>query len=169
MSGWEHQKEEISTIKKRDILLNLSDADCDRLLKKAAMYGLTVAELLQNFIGDLVDGTCSNGSDERMMAQEWIDRCCFGIPKEATLLRHLIDYDYDIEDFLTAYDEDMHSREHPEEFEEERAELDEGEKLWFEYELQEMLEDWQPVEGRDISKEIEGIKDYWEERRRLLG
>ncbi len=86
MFGWEHQKEEISTIRERTLLLNLSDADCNRLLKKAAMYRLTVAELLQNFIGDLVDGTYSNGSDERMMAQDWFDRCCFGIQKEATLL-----------------------------------------------------------------------------------
>lgn len=169
MSCWERQKEEISTIKERTILLNLSDADCDRILKKAAMYGLTVAELLQNFIGDLVDGTYSNGSDERMMAQDWFDRCWFRMCEEPTLLRHLLDYDYDIEDFLVAYKEYNYSKEHPEEFAEERAELDEGEKLWFEDELQEMLEDWQHVEGSDMSKEIEGIKEYWEERRRLLG
>ncbi len=61
-------QEEMATIKERSISLKLSDADCERLLKKAAMCGLTVAELLQNFIGDLVDGTYSNGSDERMLA-----------------------------------------------------------------------------------------------------
>ncbi len=81
----------------------------------------------------------------------------------------MIDYDYDIEDFLAAYYEDIYSKEHPEEFEDERAELDEGEALWFEDDLKEMLEDWQPVEEQNISKKVEHIKEYVEERKNLLG
>lgn len=71
------QKEEIETIRERSIALKLSDADVNRICEKAGISGITVAELLQNFIGDLVDGTYTNGSDERERAQGWFDRCWF--------------------------------------------------------------------------------------------
>lgn len=73
MSYGEEQRKEIETIKKRQIKLELSDADCDRLARKCGEYGLTIGELIENFVGDLVDGTYSNGSDERMYAQQWFD------------------------------------------------------------------------------------------------
>ena len=87
------------TIKERTITLKLSDADCDRLLEKAGRCGMTVAELLQNFIGDLVDVTYSHGSDERIYAQEWFDRCGFSMVPEESLLRHLLENGVDLEDF----------------------------------------------------------------------
>ena len=59
------QEKEIQTIKERTITLKLSDADVERISNKAERHGLTVSELLENFIGDLVGGTYSNGSDER--------------------------------------------------------------------------------------------------------
>lgn len=64
MSYGEEQRKEIETIKKRQIKLELSDADCDRLARKCGEYGLTIGELIENFVGDLVDGTYSNGSDD---------------------------------------------------------------------------------------------------------
>ena len=84
------QKEEIKTIKERNIVINLSDKDCERISRKAAAVGLTVSELLENFIGDLVTGTYSNGSDERAIANEWFERCWFGMFPEPTLLNHQI-------------------------------------------------------------------------------
>lgn len=60
------QQEEIETIRSRTIEVKLSDADVKRISEKAAAHGLTVGELIENFIGDLVCGTYSNGSDERM-------------------------------------------------------------------------------------------------------
>lgn len=64
------QEKEIKTIRPRSIILNLSNADVKRISEKAEIAGLTVAELLQSFIGDLVNGTYSNGSDERQRA--WV-------------------------------------------------------------------------------------------------
>ena len=55
--------------------MNLSDADVRRLAEKSGEGGLAISELLENFIGDLVDGTYSNGSDERMYAEQWYQRC----------------------------------------------------------------------------------------------
>lgn len=87
----EQQQREIATIKPRTITLNLSDADCERIAKEAGKAGLTVSELLENFIGDLVGGTYSNGSDERDLASRWYERCGFGMFPEATLIRYLIE------------------------------------------------------------------------------
>ena len=70
MRDYSSQKIEIETIKPRTITVNLSNADVKRLAEKSGEGGLTISELLENFIGDLVDGTYSNGSDERMYAEE---------------------------------------------------------------------------------------------------
>lgn len=79
MTRREQQEAEIQTIKERDIKLKLSDADVERLFIKAGECGLTASQLLENFIGDLVDGTYSNGSDERDYASQWFDRCWFSM------------------------------------------------------------------------------------------
>lgn len=65
MSYEEQQVEEIKTIRERNITVKLSDADCNRLARKCGEHGLTVGELIENFIGDLIGGTHSNGSDEQ--------------------------------------------------------------------------------------------------------
>lgn len=82
--------------------LRLSDADCKRLAHKAGEVGLTVGDLLQDFIGDLVDGTYSNGSDERMLAQQWFDRVGFEHQADKTFLRWLLKHG-DVDDFLIRY------------------------------------------------------------------
>ncbi len=87
----DQQQREIATINPRTITLQLSDADCERIAKKAGAAGITVSELLQNFIGDLVCGTYSNGSDERDLALQWYERCGFGMFPDSTLIRYLID------------------------------------------------------------------------------
>ncbi len=74
---YHEQQEEIKTIKQRTFKLKLSDADKKRISDKAKEANMTVPELLENFIGDLIDGTYSNGSDERMYANQWFDRCWF--------------------------------------------------------------------------------------------
>jgi hypothetical protein len=92
MNVRERQEHEISTIKEKELKINLSDADMLRLWKKAGSVGMTAGELLASFIGDLVDGTYSNGSDERMYAQQWFERCGFGMFPEKTFLRYLIEW-----------------------------------------------------------------------------
>lgn len=47
------QQEEIETIRSRTIEVKLSDADVKRISEKAAAHGLTVGELIENFIGAL--------------------------------------------------------------------------------------------------------------------
>ena len=165
----EEQQKEISTIKERTITLKLSDADCERLARKCGECGLTVGQLFENFVGDLVDGTYSNGSDERMHAEEWFNRCWFAHPYEETLLKELLDWNRDIEDFITACDEKDHFKEHPEEYKDE-LEDQSIEDLWFNedyrYYTEEFLENHP---GADMEKEINLCRKYLEDLAKLKG
>ena len=100
MSWGEEQQKEIETIRERKITVKLSDADCDRLARKCGEHGLTIGELIENFVGDLVGGTYSNGSDERDYADQWFERCWFGMFPEPTLLNHLLNFGYEPEHYL---------------------------------------------------------------------
>lgn len=91
MTPRERHEAEIRTIKPREITINLSDADVERLFAKAYSNGLTPSELIECFLGDLLDGTYSNGSDERMLADEYFERCGYGMGAEHTFLRWALD------------------------------------------------------------------------------
>lgn len=82
-------KKEIKTIKSRTFTLKLSDSDIEKLFLKTGKSGITPEELLENFIGDLLDGTYSNGSDERMYANQWFDRC-FCMNENKSFLKYLL-------------------------------------------------------------------------------
>lgn len=45
-------------------------------------------------------GTYSNGSDERDYADQWFERCWFGMFPEPTLLNHLLNLGYEPEHYL---------------------------------------------------------------------
>lgn len=93
------QKKEIETIKPREYSLKLSDADVLRIAKTAGAYDMTVSELLENFIGDLVNGTYTNGSDERMYAHQWAERCWFSYDPDKSLVKYLCDnWEYEFSD-----------------------------------------------------------------------
>lgn len=170
------QEQEIATIKERTLKLKLSDADCEKISKQAGKHGLTVAELLENFIGDLVGGTYSNGSDERDYADQWFDRCWFGMFPENTLLHHLLDWGYEPEEYLNALDslayaelDKKNAEEHPEENDEwELSDLeDEIEEL--QEEIARYKEDWKPEKEPNMEEEIATIKKWLEEMEELKG
>lgn len=174
MSYGEQQKKEIETIRERNITVRLSDADCERLLRKCGKHGLTVGKLIENFIGDLVGGTYSNGSDERMYADRWFERCWFGMFPESSLLSHLLSCGYDPEEYLdilenieTAVKEKEYLAQHPEEADEESQYLDENIESWQE-ELKEMKEYWEPEQEPEMEQELELIKNWIKEKEELL-
>lgn len=171
----EQQKQEIETIKERKITVKLSDADCKRLAKKCGEYGLTVGELLENFIGDLVGGTYSNGSAERDCAERWFERCWFGMFPEETLLGHLLCNGYEPEDYLdmidciksAEYDKER-AKEVPEEYDEEEMSFIDGDIEAWEEKLHDMRADWKPEQKPNMDEEIEGIKKWLQDRDELL-
>lgn len=102
MSYGKEQQKEIETIKERSFTLNLSDADIEKVWRKVGCVGLSISELLENFIGDLIDGTYSNGSDERELANQWFERCGFGMFPDKTFLRFLLEQE-SVDDFVESY------------------------------------------------------------------
>ena len=116
----ERQAKEIETIKERTIPLKLSDADVKRICTLAGSVNITVTSLIENFIGDLVGGTYSNGSDERTFARQWFNRCGFDIGIEYSFLQFAID-NFALEEILDlwesiqdAKDDIDYYKEHPE-------------------------------------------------------
>ena len=170
MSSREQQKKEIEEIKERKITVKLSDGDCDRLARKCGEHGLTIGELIENFIGDLVGGTYSNGSDERDYAERWFERCWFGMFPEQTLLNHLLCWGYEPKDYLDTLDnikiaqeDKKYLEEHPEEAEEEARYIDDDIAGW-EEELKGLREDWKPEKEPNMDEEIALIRKWVTER-----
>lgn len=76
----------------RNIVLKLPNEDVENLCAKAARADLTVSQLLENFVYDLVHSDRANGSDERMYANQWFDRCGFSFSFSQTFLVYLIEW-----------------------------------------------------------------------------
>ena len=166
----QEQQKEIETIKERNIKIKLSDADCERIRKLAGKSGLSVGELLENFIGDLVGGTYSNGSDERDRAEQWYERCWFSWMNEDTLLHYLLDWGHDVDDFLTAVDEKEYYEVNPQDFTEEVEKLEEGEKLWFIDEIEEITKPYlEKNSDANLMEEIEKCRKWLKELNLMLG
>ena len=91
------QQEEIKTIRPRKFEVNLSNADVERLFIKAYSNGITPEELIADYIGDLVNGTYTHGSDERLFANEYFERCCYEFIPKTLLHWALCDFTFAFE------------------------------------------------------------------------
>lgn len=175
----DEQQKEIETIAERTLTLKLSDADVKRICEKAGGVGLSVSELFESFVGDLVGGTYSNGSDERMYAQQWFERCGFGMFPDYTFLHYLIEWGGldDVmelwEDIQEGKKEIAYLEEHPEVTEpNEIAGLQEDIDYW-----QEQLDDYfkeykqadKEKESGTLEEEIQKILKWQAEYKNFLG
>lgn len=68
------QQKEIESIKPRHFVLELSDADVERLYEKAYSSSATPEQVLKDFVGNLVCGTYTSGSDEVETANAYFGR-----------------------------------------------------------------------------------------------
>lgn len=157
-----NQEKEIATIRERKLTLKLSDADVKRITDKAEANGLTVAELLENFIGDLVGGTYTNGSDEGRLADEYFNRCWFGMFPDRTPINYAIeegciDLILDLVGELEGYETE------PEDFVEEIADVKE--------ELQEIYQGYTGIvkDPKSYDDFITDIKAYNERLAQFMG
>ena len=167
------------TIQPRQLEIKLSEKDVRKITEKAGAHGLTVAELIEHFIGDLVYGTYTSGSDERMYVNEWFERCGFGRFSD-TFLQYLFENQI-LEDVLEEWDdiedaqkEISYYAEHPEEAE--PGELGEIQECL--QESKEQLDEYwnsytQQKTGYSafstFDEEMKKVLEWREERKRLLG
>lgn len=169
------QLKKADTVKEKNISIRLSEKDCDRLSSLCGENGITVGKLIEAFIGDLVGGTYSNGSDEHMLAQQWLDRCGFSILAEDTLLKYFLDNCYDIDDFLDDMDEiksieaDLKEYEiNPDKFDEEKIEHANNDlaayREHYDKIYKKIIEDFkEEYPEADIEKEIQAMREWQEE------
>lgn len=101
MTPYEQQVAEIKTIKPREFKLNLSDADVERLFEKAYSNGITPEELIEGYLGDLLCGTYTHGSDERDLADEYFERCGYSMGFVDSFLQWSLEEDW-YSDLITA-------------------------------------------------------------------
>jgi hypothetical protein len=86
-----NNKNENLNLKARTITLNLTDDVIERLAVKTAENNITITELIENFVNDLIGGEYSNGSDERDLANQYFNRLDFQFFKKSTLLAYLLE------------------------------------------------------------------------------
>ena len=119
----------MTEIKQRQFILELSDKETKAFIDKCAKDGTTPAEVLEGFICDLTGAERTRGSDERMFAKQYYDRCGYGFftgeycnftqwllnEYEEQSLKEIID---SLDDIKTFEEEIAYLKEHPEECEE---------------------------------------------------
>lgn len=163
---------EDETTRERIIRVKLSDEDCEKLCRMCGERGLTVGGLIEDFIGDLIDGVCTNGSDERRLINTWFCRCHFY--QNQTLLNHLLFWEHDPEEYLNilngieaAKSRKKYLEEHPEESDEEAPYIDDEIKE-LEFSLEARLACWKSEKELDMDKELEIIKKWVQDRKNLI-
>lgn len=169
----------LQKLQKRSVVLELSDMDCDEILRICGAHGITLSELLENYIHDLIGGSRSNGSDERAFAEQYFSRCLFTVVSEETMLKFLLEvYGPGIAaDFLDIYDSIEDAKKDLEAYEKDPQKFDEEEIQY----TKEDLENWQEEYNSFISaykeifhldfndeKEIPIMRKWCEEREALL-
>lgn len=173
------REQEKETVFPRQFYLQLSDEDVKSLFEKAGRVSLTVEELLENFVADLVVGEKSNGSDERMYAESWFERCWFSFEEYDSFLAYLLK-NYSYEDFTSNQNlisvceselEDLDISEFESESDyAEELEYIKRRKTEAEEEIQKLYEDYCKCSGshKEYQQEISKIADYGENLKKAL-
>ena len=169
----EQKNIDLATTEDRTITLKLSDTDCDRLFNLCGKRGITVTDLLQHFIEDLIGGTDINRREESVYARKYFEKCLFDVSPEATLLNLLLNKNYDIyHDFLGVIDDidggyvDLeHYKKYPDFFNEEDFAFLNGEIDGWEKQIAEIKADFlKQNETADWEKEVEKVEQWWKEK-----
>lgn len=165
------------TEKKRNITVTLSDADSQMLLEKCGYSGISVAELVENFIRDLIYSKRSNGSDEEDLANSWFDRCGFGRYQEYPLLLVLMNHEESgVRYFLNMLENVESARGELETYlnssdvpEEDTLEALKGDVQYWEEQLKIYASDFgEEISEANLEEEIQLVKDWWTQREQFM-
>jgi hypothetical protein len=82
----------------------MSDDDVIAICRVAAENGLTLGELLGDFIGNLIGGTRRRGADEQDLARDYVDRNLYTVGLSQSYLMWLLRYNYDVEEIVDVFE-----------------------------------------------------------------
>ena len=160
------------------ITLDIPDDAATDFFNLTYIDSTTPAEVLEGFINDLVNGSRTRGSDERMYAQQYYDRCGYGRYITKTFARWLLR-----EDSLTTVAEAMEEiktytgeidflKKHPEEatYPGELEELEEYCRNSRE-QIEELYKDYadQTTDPETMDKGLQGVSAYLEALEEMKG
>lgn len=160
-------RDENKTLKERRLSLTLSDYEAEEILRLTISSGTTLEELLADFIGDLVNGYHSSGSDERRLAKEYFDRLSYphSLQNQETFLQWSLKHGYfeELEELFKEYEDEKNIPEPDTNIIEMCIyEIDE----FFEMYCQSLDEDRAKIVYRN--KEIRRVQDFIKKRDDLL-
>lgn len=161
--------------KTRNVVLNLTDGQCEILTKICGESSLPVGELISSFVEDLTAEEKEN--DRAKYANQWLEKREFSKKTENSLLRHLLKNSYDPQDYLNDIEylesltedkrsyainnkEDDNYLDIIKEYDDEIVTCKDGIKVW--------EEGWKQKENADMKKEIRKIEEWVEEKNELL-
>ena len=165
----------VQSEKERQIAINLSESDCNYLIYLCGEVGISIGDLIETFLCDLISNEKAQGSDESKLVRDWFDKCDFSRLPNNYLLSHLIETEYNPKEYveyLELIEECEQDKEyfqsHPDEIDEEERELVEADIESWNEKLNEMKDGWHPGRITDMDKEHEIISEWIKNKENLL-
>ena len=166
----------MSETRKRAFTLELTDKETAAFIEKCYRDGTTPAEVLEGFINDLIAGSRTRGSDERMYAGQYYERCGYGFffPDEYRTFTQWLLYEYgdyslkeiidSLDDVKTFEEEIAYLKEHPEECEEGELENLEADLTARMEDIEEAYREYtKDIKSPDTLEDgIKGVREYLE-------
>lgn len=161
--------------KERNVVLNLTDEQCEILTKICGESSLPVGELISSFVEDLTAEEKEN--DRAKYANQWLEKREFSKKAEDSLLRHLLKNSYDPQDYLNDLEylesltedkrsyainnkDDENYIDIIKEYDDEIITCKNGIQVW--------EEGWKQKESADMKKEIKKLEEWVDEKNELL-
>ena len=156
--------------KTRNVVLNLTDGQCEILTKICGECSLPVGDLISSFVEDLT-AVEEKENERAKYANQWLEKREFSKKAEDSLLRHLLKNSYDPQDYLNDLEylesltedkksyiinnkEDENYLDIIKEYDEEIITCKDGIKVW--------EEGWKQKESADMKKEIRKMEEWAE-------
>lgn len=87
-----YNQKDAETLRERDLKLKLTDEEVESLLLEAAQRNTTVEDLLEDFVANFTGSIRNRGSDERELANQYVDRCVYSLYNNESFLQWLSIY-----------------------------------------------------------------------------
>ena len=157
-----YSQSDADTLKERDIKLSLTDEETRSLLLEAARRNTTVEELLEDFVANLTGSIRSRGSDERDLAERYVDRCIYSFDDNESFLQWLSIYG-DLTGALIDLNAISEISAHRDRYEEPDVDLE-----YYKQSLEEAYGEYRSAGGKEgYDEALERLRDYQKTKERV--